>query len=69
MTNKRYSGDWSDNPWLDSYTVTITSDRGTSHRTGGYITWSLADEAARGLVDMMECSSERGLVVTIAQTT
>jgi len=67
MANKRYSHGC-ENPWLDSYEVAITSDRRTSHTSGDYITFKLAFEAARELVDMLECWSEPGLVVTIGQT-
>lgn len=69
LKKRRYDRGSSDSPWLISYTITITSDRKISLSAGDFMTYSLADEAARELVDMLECRNERGLVVTIAQAT
>jgi len=66
QTRKRLTGQA--NPWTQTFTLTITTDSGTSVTAPDFMFYSGATVAASKLVDLLELGNETGLVVTIGQT-
>ena len=56
------------NPWTQTWTLTITTDSGTSVTAPDFMYYSDAATTATKLIDLLELGNETGLVVTIAQT-
>jgi len=56
------------NPWTQTFTLTITTDSGTSVTAPDFMFYTDAATTATKLIALLELGNETGLVVTIGQT-
>jgi len=66
-TSNRRDAGRSENPWLDSYTLNITTEGGPSVYAPGFRCWSLAMAEASHQVIRLELLNETGFEVTITK--